>query len=132
MKLTNKQLDIIVGELYDRISKPIIKENNEALDNYKVPKNQYLKDVERYKKLRDEIDALYTKYRGKTVNGYTFSNYGNPMEQDGSYKRQIAKDNVKLKDYPSKTDLERKVVLSGNADLSELIESITKEYNGQI
>ena len=59
MRLTNKQLEIVVDEIYNRVSKPIIEANNKALEKVTLPEDDlYLKDVATYTSIQESIDKL--------------------------------------------------------------------------
>jgi hypothetical protein len=137
MRLTNKQLEIVVDEIYNRVSKPIIEANNKALEEVILPEDDlYLKDVATYNSIQESIDKLEKikdnldeKWKGKTYNDYEFSSYSYNMFRSGQiddYKKFIKKQSVVLADFPSRKDIEKQVILAGNKNIPELIETIIK------
>lgn len=138
MKLTNRQQEIIIDEIYNQVSKPIIEANNKALDSVKVDKNdQYLKDREKYLKLElqkkaieKEMDDLETPYeKNKEYNGFDFGWSGPFYEKDyNNYIKHCKSQQVILKEFPSESDIEKELILSGNKDIPELIKTIVEKY----
>lgn len=137
MRLTNKQLEIVVDEIYNRVSKPIIEANNKALEKVTLPEDDlYLKDVATYTSIQESIDKLEKikdnledKWKGKTHNNYEFSAYTYTMFTSGQidgYIYHIKKQNVVLAEIPSHKDIEKQVILAGNKDIPELIETVIK------
>lgn len=131
-RLTNKQLDIVVDEIFEQVSKPIIEANNKALDSVEIEDDEYLIDIKKYElldKKRNEIDNEMTlivdKYNRKSFNDYTFS--WNPMGCSKSYIKTQKKKLVLFKEYPSKNDIEKQVILAGNKEIPELIELLVKK-----
>lgn len=130
MRLTNKQLDIIVDEIYKQVSVPIMKKNEKLVKEVKLPKNdQYLKDQKIYEDLQIQIDRLADKqdeiigkYRRKSYNDFEFGY--SPMQQRLQYVTHLKWSKVTLAEYPSKTDIEKQVILSGNSDIPELIKQV--------
>lgn len=134
MKLTNKQLDIVVDEIYNQVSKPIMEANNKAFDAVKIDetKDQYLTDKIEYaalsdsiQKLEDQRDFLEKKYYKKEFNGYNFKWY--PFNDVDDYIKYQKSKLVKTKEYPSKNDIEKQVILAGNKEIPELIELLVKK-----
>jgi hypothetical protein len=137
MRLTNKQLEIVVDEIYNRVSKPIIEANNKALEKVILPDDDlFLKDVATYTSIQESIDKLEKikdnlagKWKGKTYNDYEFSSwsYDNFRESViNNYKEFIKRQYVALAEAPSHEDIEKQVILAGNKDIPELIETVIK------
>ena len=137
MRLTNKQLEIVVDEIYNRVSKPIIEANNKALEKVTLPEDDlYLKDVATYTSIQESIDKLEKikdnledKWKGKTPNNYECSAYSYNMFTSGQlddYIYHIKKQNVVIAEFPSHKDIEKQVILAGNKDIPELIETVIK------
>ena len=137
MRLTNRQQEIIIDEIYNQVSKPIIEANNKALESVKINENdQYLLDCAEYDRLEKEehrIEDLKknieNKYYQKTFNGFEF-NYS-PMYKNKrvNYIDYLKSSQVILKDYISKQTIEKELILAGNKDIPELIESIVAKFN---
>lgn len=137
MRLTNKQLEIVVDEIYNRVSKPIIEANNKALEKVILPDDDlFLKDVATYTSIQESIDKLEKikdnlegKWKGKTYNDYEFSEYTYRIfreNQIDEYTHHIKKQNIVIAEFPSHKDIEKQVILAGNKDISELIETVIK------
>lgn len=137
MRLTNKQLEIVVEEIYNRVSKPVIENNNKVLEEVILPEDDlYLKDVATYSNVQESIDklekikdSLEEKWKDKTYNDYAFNKYSYELfgkNQINKYKDFIRKQKVILADYPSHKEIEKQVILSGNKDIPELIETVIK------
>jgi isoleucyl-tRNA synthetase len=140
MKLTNKQLEIVVDEIYNQISKPIIEANNKALNSIIIEEDNYLKDRKKYLKLQakvdkliDEINTLKSIYdRGTVYNSYKFTSWSNPFDKSiyTDYLETQRKDRVVLAEFPSKNEIERQVILAGNKDIPAIIETIVNKFKG--
>jgi len=138
MRLTNKQLEIVVDEIYNQVSKPIIKANNKALNSIVIEEDDYLKDRKEYLKLKNkisklekEIDNLEKLYcRGTTYNGYEFKSWSRPFgdSEYDDYLNFHKKSSVILAEFPTKDDIERQVILAGNKDIPAIIEAIVSKF----
>lgn len=137
MRLTNRQQEIIIDEIYKQVSKPIIEANNKALDSVKINENdQYLLDCAEYDRLEKEENRienlkkdLANKYYQKTFNGFEF-NYS-PMHKGNrvEYIDYLKSSQVVLLDTISKKDIEKELILAGNKDIPELIEAVVTKFN---
>ena len=138
MRLTNKQQEIIIDEIYNQVSKPIIEANNKALESVKINENdQYLLDFAEYLRLKEEEDRivelkkdLSDKYYKKTFNGYEFDY--SPMYNScrSEYIKYLKKSQVVLLDTISRKDIEKELILSGNKDIPVLIETVVSKLKG--
>lgn len=136
MRLTKRQQEIIIDEIYNQVSKPIIEANNKALESVKINENdQYLLDCAEYNRLEKEehrIEDLKknieNKYYQKTFNGFEF-NYS-PMYKGNraKYINYLKSSQVVLLDTISKKDIEKELILAGNKDIPELIETIVAKF----
>jgi len=137
MRLTNKQLEIVVDEIYNRVSNPIIEANNKALEKVTLPDDDlFLKDVATYTSIQESIDKLEKikdnleeKWKDVTYNDFDFSSWGYDNFREkyiNDYKKFIKKQNVVLAEAPSHKDIEKQVILAGNKDIPELIETVIK------
>jgi hypothetical protein len=136
MRLTKRQQEIIIDEIYNQVSKPIIEANNKALESVKINENdQYLLDCAEYNRLEKEehrIEDLKknieNKYYQKTFNGFEF-NYS-PMYKGkrAEYINYLKSSQVVLLDTISKQAIEKELILAGNKDIPELIETIVAKF----
>ena len=132
MRLTNRQQEVIIDEIYKQVSEPIIEANNKLLESVKINENdQYLLDCAEYDRLEKEENRienlkkdLANKYYQKTFNGFEF-NYS-PIYKDSrdKYINYLKSSQVVLLDTISKKDIEKELILAGNKDIPELIETI--------
>lgn len=136
MKLTQKQQEIIIDEIYKQVSEPIIEANNRALESVEINENdQYLLDCAEYDKLEKEVEriedlkrGLVNKYYNKTINGFEFTYSPVSKNNRSQYIKHLKKSLVVLAEYPSKKDIEKDLILSGNKDIPELISAIVAKY----
>ena len=134
MRLTQKQQEIIIDEIYNQVSKPIIEANNKALETVKLKPDQYQKDREKYlsiqkqiESLREEADVIEDVYENKKFNGFEFG-YRPFNYNYEPYINYLKEQFVVLAEYPSKKDIEKDLILSGNKDIPELIKTIVEKY----
>jgi len=97
MRLTSKQLKIVVEEVYNKVSLPIVEANQKAIDEVKLGNYDYFQDLKKVNKLKDkiklinkEIEELEEKYEGKTIDGFKFSTYS-VFEKSESYTIHLKK-----------------------------------------
>ena len=136
MRLTQRQQEIIIDEIYNQVSKPIIEANNKALESVKINENdQYFLDCAEYDRLEKEADriealkeAIVTKYYNTTLNGFKFMY--SPVNKNNrvQYAKHLKESQVVLLDIISKEDIEKELILSGNKDIPELIKTIVEKY----
>lgn len=136
MRMNTKTMQIVVDEIYNQVSKPIIEANNKALDGIKVKPDQYIKDREKYLKLElqkkaieKEMDDLEVPYeKNREYNGFDFGWSGPFYERDyDNYIKHCKSQQVILKEVPSKDDIEKEIILAGNKDIPALIELIVNK-----
>jgi hypothetical protein len=136
MRLTNRQQEIIIDEIYEQVSEPIIEANNKALDSVKINENdQYLLDCAEYDRLEKEENRieslkkdLANKYYQKTFNGFEFGYSPMYKGNRAEYINYLKSSQVILLDTISKTDIEKELILAGNKDIPELIETIVAKF----
>lgn len=135
MKLTNRQIDVLVDKVFNEVSLPIIEENNEKIKNF-IPseKIQYFKDKKEYDELVEKITLLedtkediLNKYKHKKYLGYNFSY--NPMSSSKEFTAHLAKESISLREYPSKTQIEAEIILIGAEGIKDLIQEFKTKYN---
>lgn len=134
MRLNNKELKVVVDEIYKRVSQPII-EANKKITDLVVIDDDYTRDCVNYdffeteiQKLQDLKSELVKKWRDFNV-GNTNLGY-NPL---GSISRQsysIAKkmETVGIVKYPTKEEIESQIIIAGYSEIPELITQITAMY----
>ena len=130
-------MQIVVEEIYKQVSVPAIEANDRALEGVEVKSDQYQKDREKYLKLKEqrdnidkEMDELEKPYeRNNTFNGYEFRSWSRPFGYDdyNNYMEHCKKQLIILKEVPSKSDIEREIILAGNKDIPALIETIVNK-----
>ena len=132
MRMNNKTMQIVVDEIYKQVSEPIIENNKVIIEGFVPKKTQYHKDCEKYNTLKEEIKelekqctALKNKYQNKTVNGYKFSYWDNPFNNIELKNYEVSQ--APVKKYPSKSDIEKEIILAGNKDIPALIELIVNK-----
>ena len=135
MKLTQRQQEIVIDEIYNQVSKPIIEANNKALEAVKLKPDQYQKDREKYLKLQQQIESLRKEantiedvYEHKKFNGHKFGYSPFDNYDYNNYINYLKGQSVVLAEYPSKKDIEKDLILSGNKDIPELIKTIVDKY----
>ena len=136
MRMNAKTMQIVVDEIYNQVSKPIIEANNKALDSVKIKPDQYLKDREKYLKLElqkkaieKEMDDLETPYKkNREYNGFDFG-WSRPFYEGtyADYIKYCKTQQVILKEVPSKSDIEKEIILAGNKDIPALIELVVNK-----
>lgn len=136
MRLTKRQQEIVIDEIYNQVSKPIIEANNKALESVKINENdQYFLDCAEYDRLEKEADriedlkrAIVNKYYNTTLNGFKFMY--SPVNKNNriQYAKHLKESQVVLLDIIYKEDIEKELILFGNKDIPELIKTIVEKY----
>ena len=134
MKLTNKQISIVIDEIYNQVSVPIIEENNSKIDSVILKKDSYMKDYEnvvelkkQIEKIEENITKLQNKYSKKIINDFEFPNWIGDVFAPrifDKYIKFLKKSFVSLKAFPSKGEIEKEIILAGNKDIPELISNL--------
>lgn len=135
MRLNNKELKIVVDEIYKKVSLPSIEKNKVIMDGI-VYQDEYTKDVEEFNKLMQESNRLrelanvYVNkyYMKEDFNGFNFKFKSVPGCLDEYIKFQKQKCDKLLK-YPTKEEIEAKIIISGYSEIPEIIERIIASYN---
>lgn len=137
MRLTNRQLNIIVNKIYNTVYKSLTETNEKLKSKIKVPNHQYFKDFKKFTEYQEEIESLKCmqsiledKYAGNTINGFSFRQ-GFPVFRENTrdkYTSKIIFDIAGLKKIPTRQEIEEDVILSSNKDISKLIKSLTESY----
>jgi len=135
MRLNNKELKVVVDEIYKRVSQPTVDKNIKIEESIDI-KDSVIEDYEIYQSFQVQIDQLEklqqeitNKYRNNTVNNYSFG--WNPFQKGGDInnyiKRQKSLDPRLLK-YPTKEEIESQIIIAGYSEIPELIAQITAMY----
>ena len=132
--LTNKQLEIVVDEIFDKVSQPIIDKNKKQLEAVELPKFQYFKDAEACKKISEKIEvleklktSLKDKYYRKEYEGFKFGWV--PFSEISDFENFKKKELTTTTEYPSRDVIERQVILAGNSDIPKLIEELINKLS---
>lgn len=135
MNLTNRQLTIVVDEIYDRISVPIIKMNEVFIDSVKLGNYEYFQDLKEFNRLKamketikSQMDLLEESYENKTIDGFKFNSY-RIFEQEERYTKHLKKQHAEEKPYLTKEQIEKQVILAGNKDIPSLIEELVNKLS---
>lgn len=131
MRLNNKELTIVVNEIYERISQPIVDQNNKIKDSI-IVEDDYTRDFEMVTELinrKAEIDKEINRIQqywlekiGHSITGYN---------REGllrTYIDKIRLNSDKLAKYPTKQEIEAKIIIAGYSEIPELIAQITSMY----
>ena len=119
MRLNNKELKVVVDEIYKRVSQPII-ESNKKITDLVVIDDDYTRDCVNYdffeneiQKLQDLKAELVKKWRdfklGDANLGY--NPLGSTARQSYSIVKKMEASGVAK--YPSKEDIESQIIIAG-------------------
>lgn len=135
MRLNNKELKVVVDEIYKRVSQPTIDKNLKIEESILI-KDSVTEDYEIFQSFQVQIDQLEklqqeitNKYRNNTINSYSFG--WSPFHKDGEINNYIRKQkslDTRLAKYPTKEEIESQIIISGYSEIPELIERITSLY----
>lgn len=138
MGLSNKQIGHIVEEIFEKVSQPIINENNRLLETADYDRDhEFLKEYDlyqEYQKQMNEIQEKMAKMRGEWANKnigilplgfYPFNNNRELII------KQLKIENTALRKYPERTDIERQVILNENNDIPKLIQMLIEKFTSQ-
>lgn len=133
MRLNNKELKVVVDEIYKRVSQPTVDANEKIASSVSI-KDEFTDDCNTI----DEIDAkirelnstkndIANKWKGKTVNGFIMDSYS-PMARKSDYVRFMKALDPRLAKYPTKEEIESQIIIAGYSEIPELIAQITAMY----
>lgn len=131
MRLNNKELKVVVDEIYKRVSQPIVVENEKIKDTIIVD-DEYVKDFATVTDLLSQVNELNDKIQ--SINKYWVEKVGisvSGYSRDGSlrqYIQRIKNSSDKLKKYPTKEEIESQIIIAGYSEIPELIAQITAMY----
>lgn len=142
-RMTNRERDVIVDEIYSKVSLPIKEENKliiaktsiiESSYDYLEDAKAYEKLLKRVEKLELEMESIATKYKGSVSDsGFKYHNYSTRVMKEEQRNKFIEHEKVtiaNLKTPPSKDEIEKQVILAGNKDIPALIEELTLKLKG--
>lgn len=131
MRLNNKELGVVVDEIYKKVSQPIVDENDKIKENIVVD-DEYTRDfaivtdlISQIHKINDEISRMNDHWVRKVNIGLSGYN------RDGTLKQYISKvksSSDKLAKYPTKEEIESQIIISGYSEIPELISRIVDMY----
>lgn len=134
MRLNNKELKVVVDEIYKRVSQPII-EANKKITDLVVIDDDYTRDCVNYdffeneiQKLQDLKSELVKKWRDFNVGNVNLGY--NPLGSTSRQSYSIAKkmEIVGIAKYPTKEEIESQIIIAGYSEIPELITQITAMY----
>lgn len=131
MRLNNKELKVVVDEIYKRVSQPIV-DANEKIKQDIVVDDAFIKDynlvtdlIAQKNKIDDEIDEI-SKYWIQKVH-FNLSGYNRKVVLS-QYIDSIKSVSDKLAKYPTKEEIESQIIIAGYSEIPELIAQITAMY----
>ena len=132
MRLNSKELKVVVDEIFNRVSFPIVQENEKLMESI-IIEDEYTKDYQTVTELQNKInelqDVIYNlnkKWIDKSTIGLT------GYQRENLLKRYISVERSKdprIKKYPSHSEIEAKIIISGYSEIPELIDQICSMYN---
>lgn len=135
MKLTSKELQIVVDEIYKQVSEPLIAANKILLDNIVTEEDEYIRDKALYDQTKQQIrlleetcSKLSKKYEKEDFNGFKFDYSPFYVGYYNEYIQFQKKKQVVLVEYPTKYMIEKEVILNGNRDIPTLIETVVNRF----
>ena len=131
MRLNNKELRVVVDEIYKRVSQPIV-DANEKIKQDIVVDDAFIKDYNVVTDLiaqRDEIDDKIDKISKYWIRKVCFNLSGyNRKVVLSQYIDSIKSASDKLAKYPTKEEIESQIIIAGYSEIPELITQITAMY----
>lgn len=129
MRLTNEMINILATKIVEELRKTI---NVEKEYNEGIPKLNAAYDyIEAYDRRIDILNKELSELRNSKSNilqdlqkEYGIHSYNTRKEDALKY----LKDNLINKKIPSRQDIKTEILLSGNTDLSQLIETLVKKF----
>ena len=131
MRLNNKELKVVVDEIYKRVSQPII-DANEKIKQDIVVDDAFIKDynvvtdlIAQRAKIDNEIDEISKYWIQKVYLNLSGYNRKVVLSQ---YIDSIKSASDKLAKYPTKEEIESQIIIAGYSEIPELITQITAMY----
>lgn len=125
MKLRRFEIDAIVDTIYVKIK-----------NNLKIP--TFDKEVKERERLFKEYSKLFiaSDEASKTLKDFCFKHGFGTYRSTDNYQKEYDEKTFRTKlvseyiknNIPQNKDLENDIILSGNKDLAELVEELTKKY----
>lgn len=134
MRLNNKELKVVVDEIYKRVSQPVIEANKIITDKIEI-NDDYTNDCELFDKLeeegyriQDQKIKLAQKWRDFNVGNINLGY--NPMVKNMRqfYVAARKAETEGLAKYPTKEEIESQIIIAGYSEIPELIAQITAMY----
>jgi len=129
MKLTNKQLEIVVDILYEKISKPIIEKNEKLKKAYVIDETAIdivsILDIISTENILDTMKKEFKERYPEYNSTWTF----NAKDILKNIKAKQVENNIDKISVLSKRELEAQVILSSEKKLEDIILSITNKFN---
>jgi len=132
MRLNNKELKVVVDEIYKRVSQPIVDANEKIKDSIVVD-DDYTRDfsivtdlLSQSDKINEEIQRINKYWIDKKVH-FGLSGYN----REGSlraYINMVKSSSAKLSKYPTKEEIESQIIIAGYSEIPELIAQIIAMY----
>lgn len=141
-KLTNYQLNIIVGKIWQELYKEIDENNKRIVKDFNINSNKEAvealtvlntirRNEEKIKVLNDENNSL--KIKARKLLGFNkwagISSFSNIEEIKQYIKEVFTKDSLT---YLSKSDIELEVLTNQNSDISSLINTIIEKFKKKL
>jgi len=131
MRLNNKELKVVVDEIYKRVSQPIA-DANEKIKESIVVSDDFTRDfgvvtdlLSQINKINEEIGRINEYW----INKVHFSMSGYNRESSlRQYINSVKASSNKLAKYPTKEEIESQIIIAGYSEIPELIAQITAMY----
>jgi hypothetical protein len=129
MKYTKQQLTLIIDKIYDEISKPIILENEQIIDAIELEETPVIKDKKEINEI-DHVIKTLQKRRNDISNKYKYDSleYKYIFNVNNKYILDKKKEQVILKTYPSKQDIEYELLINSNSDIQTIVDKLIEKY----
>lgn len=136
-RMTNRERDVIVDEIYSKVSLPIKEENEKKTELIKVESDEYQEDWNKYWDLEKAINSLEenqqqlkNRYKNSKFNGVELSYWAMGKDAMDTYIQNLKRSKANIQKVPSKNEIEKQVILAGNKDIPALIEELTLKLKG--
>lgn len=129
MRYTKQQLTLIIDKIYDEISKPIILENEQIIDAIELEETPVIKDRKEINEI-DHVIKTLQKRRSDISNKYKYGSleYNYIFNGNNKYILDKKKEQVILKTYPSKQDIEYELLINSNSDIQTVVDKLIEKY----
>lgn len=131
MRLNNKELKVVVDEIYRRVSQPIVDANEKIKDGIVID-DEYTQQfnvvtdlISKRNAIDNEIHKINSYLIDKVGIGVTGYSREILLKQ---YINRVKNGSDKLAKYPTKEDIESQIIIAGYSEIPELIAQITAMY----